>query len=56
MNIAADDERQHDDDQIDDEGDNSPRQHALEQFRVGLRIIGVRRQLGIDTAAVLSMR
>jgi hypothetical protein len=50
-----DSERQHSDDQIDNESDDAPRQHAFEQFRVGLRIVGVRRQLGIDTAAVLSM-
>ena len=52
---SRDNERQHNDDQINNESDDAPRQHAFEQFRVGLRMVGVRRQLGIDTAAVLSM-
>ena len=49
MNIAASTHRDGDDDEIDEEGDHAARQHALEQFGVGDRIVGVR--LDVDRHA-----
>ena len=42
MNIAASSSGHGDDDEIDEEGDDPARQHALEQFRAGARIVGMR--------------
>ena len=43
------DERHRDNDHVDQERDHAARQHALEQFRLGGRIVGVR--LHIDAEA-----
>ena len=42
MKIAEEDQRHRDDDEVDQERDHAPRQHALEQLRLGGGIIGVR--------------
>ena len=54
MNIATQHQRDREDDQVDQEGDQAARRDAVEQFRIGCRIIGVRLDL-MDTPIVASL-
>ena len=45
MNIATNDDWERDDHDVDEERDDAARQHALEKFGLGRRIVGVRLDL-----------